>query len=207
MTTATNNAQLIVLSAPSGGGKTTLCNQLLAANANVDRVVTCTTRAPRGGERDGVDYFFLTREVFEQKVAVGEFLEYANVYGNFYGTLKSEVLKRLRAGRDVLLAIDVQGAASVRAVARQDEELRRALVTVFLTPESAAVLEQRLHKRGEDAPEVVEKRLSVARQEVAQWVHFDYLIYSTSVVEDFRRMQTVLAAEKMRCGRVAPPNF
>lgn len=207
MTTATNNALLIVLSAPSGGGKTTLCNQLLAGEANVARVVTCTTRAPRGGERDGVDYFFLTREVFEQKVVAGEFLEHANVYGNFYGTLKSEVLTKLRAGRDVLLAIDVQGAASVRAVARQDEELRRALVTAFLTPESAAVLEQRLHKRGEDAPEVVQKRLGVARQEVAQWPQFDYLIYSTSVAEDLRRMRAVLAAEKMRRERVVPPNF
>ncbi len=207
MSPATKNALLIVLSAPSGGGKTTLCKQLLAANTNVDRVVTCTTRAPRGGEREGADYFFLTREVFEQKVAAGEFLEHANVYGNFYATLKSEVLARLRAGRDVLLAIDVQGAASVRAIAQQDEELRGALLTVFLTPESAAVLEQRLHKRGEDAPAAVEKRLSVARQEVAQWVHFDYLIYSTSVADDLGRMQAVLAAEKMRRERVAPPNF
>ncbi|MSR42766.1 MAG: guanylate kinase [Pedosphaera sp.] len=207
MNSAANNALLIVLSAPSGGGKTTLCTQLLAANTHVDRAVTCTTRAPRGGECDGVDYFFLTREVFEQKLAAGEFLEHANVYGNFYGTLKSEVLAKLRAGRDVLLAIDVQGAASVRAIAQQDEEFRHALATVFLTPESAAVLEQRLHNRGEDAPEAVQKRLAVARQEVAQWVYFDYLIYSTSVAEDLRRMQTVLDAEKMRCVRVSPPNF
>ncbi len=207
MNPAANNVLLIVLSAPSGGGKTTLCQQLLAANANVARVVTCTTRAPRGGERDGADYFFLTKEVFQQKVATNQFLEHANVYGNFYGTLKAEVLTKLRAGRDVLLAIDVQGAASVRAIAQQDEELRRSLMTVFLTPESAAVLEQRLRNRGEDEPEVVQKRLAVARQEVAQWAHFDYLIYSTSVAEDLRRMQAVLDAEKMRRARVMPPNF
>ena len=91
MNPAANNVLLIVLSAPPGGGKTTLCQQLLAANANVARVVTCTTRAPRGGERDGADYFFLTKEVFQQKVATNQFLEHANVYGNFYGTLKAEV--------------------------------------------------------------------------------------------------------------------
>ncbi len=207
MNTTENNARLIVLSAPSGGGKTTLCKQLLAANVNVVRAVTCTTRAPRGGERDGADYFFLTKEVFQQKVAAGEFLEHADVYGNFYGTLKGEVLTKLRSGRDVLLAIDVQGAASVRGIAEQDEELHRALLTVFLTPESAAVLEQRLRERGEDSPEAVQKRLGNARQEVTQWVHFDYLIYSTSVAEDLRRMQTVLDAEKMRRRHVVAPNF
>jgi guanylate kinase len=204
---APNNALLLLISAPSGGGKTTLCNQLLAANAGVDRVVTCTTRAPRGDERDGVDYFFLSREAFQAKVAAGEFLEHADVYGNLYGTLKSAVLTRLRAGRDVLLAIDVQGAASVRDIAQRDGELRRSLVTLFLTPESGAVLAQRLAGRGEDSPDAVQKRLIMARQEVAQWVHFDYLIYSTSVAEDLRRTQAVIDAEKMRRARALPPHF
>ena len=207
MSLALDNALLMVLSAPSGGGKTTLCKQLLAANPHVDRAVTCTTRLPRGGERDGADYFFLSKEVFERKVAMGEFLEHANVYGNCYGTLKNEVQEKLQAGRDVLLALDVQGAESVRAIARQDSPFRHALVTVFLTPQNAALLEQRLNSRGEDDPAVIQKRLVVARQEVAQWVHFDYLIYSTSVEEDLRRMQAIYDAEKMRRERVRPPSY
>lgn len=173
------NSLLIVLSAPSGGGKTTLCEQMLKDNPNLSRAVTCTTRHPREGERDGVDYFFLTAEDFLRRVQAGNFLEHATVYGNSYGTLKSEVLGKLRAGKDVLLAVDVQGAAAIRTQAAGDPELARALVQVFLTPESLTVLEQRLKKRGKDAPEAIKKRLAVARQEIAQWKHFDYLLIST----------------------------
>ena len=198
---------LIVLSAPSGGGKTTLCEQMLANNANIARAVTCTTRAPREGERDGVDYYFLTAEDFLKRVQAGNFLEHATVYGNSYGTLKSEVLGKLRAGKDVLLAVDVQGAATIRAQAESDAELARALVEVFLTPESLAVLEQRLKKRGKDAPEVIKKRLAVAKQEIAQWKHFDYLLLSTSVREDVRRMQAIYDAEKMRQARSFAPEL
>ena len=198
---------LIVLSAPSGGGKTTLCEQMLANNANIARAVTCTTRAPREGERDGVDYYFLTAEDFLKRVQAGNFLEHATVYGNSYGTLKSEVLGKLRAGKDVLLAVDVQGAAAIRAQAESDAELARALVEVFLTPESLAVLEQRLKKRGKDAPEVIKKRLAVAKQEIAQWKHFDYLLLSTSVREDVRRMQAIYDAEKMRQARSSAPEL
>ncbi|MBI3877588.1 MAG: guanylate kinase [Verrucomicrobia bacterium] len=196
---------LIVLSAPSGGGKTTLCEQLLAANPNVSRAVTCTTRAPRPGERDGADYYFLDVADFQSRVRADDFLEHASVYGNSYGTLKSEVLGKLRAGRDVLLAIDVQGAETVRTRAQNDDELRRSLVTVFLTPASLGILEHRLKKRGTDDPAAVQKRLAVARQEIAQWRRFDYLIISTSVGEDLRRMQCVLEAEKMRQCRAAAP--
>ena len=140
---------LIIISAPSGGGKTTLCQHLLERHPEMGRAVTCTTRQPRKGERDGVDYFFLDEPAFQRRVNAGDFLEHATVYGNSYGTPKSEVLARLRQGRDVLLNIDVQGAASVCASAEKDPALRHALVTVFLTPPSLEELATRLRRPGD----------------------------------------------------------
>jgi guanylate kinase len=206
--TGSNPSPLLVLiSAPSGGGKTTLCQQLLAARPGMTRSVTCTTRAPREGERDGVDYHFLDAASFLKRVQAGNFLEHATVYGHSYGTLKSEVLGKLRQGKDVLLNVDVQGAATIRSVALQDTELRRALFTVFLTPPSITVLEERLRKRGTDNDAVIQKRLSVARQEIAQWKHFDYLLISGTIAADLSRMMAIVEAEKMRTVRVQPPQF
>lgn len=198
---------LILISAPSGGGKTTLCQQLLAACPGMTRAVTCTTRSPRMGEIDGTDYYFFDADSFLKRVQAGNFLEHATVYGHSYGTLKSEVLGKLRQGRDVLLNVDVQGAATIREKAKADAELKRALVTIFLTPPSLAVLEERLRKRGTDSPAVVQKRLGVARQEIAQWKHFDYLLISASISDDLRRALAIVEAEKMRSSRVAPPEF
>jgi guanylate kinase len=202
-----SSALLILISAPSGGGKTTVCQQLLAARPGMTRAVTCTTRAPRPGEKDGADYYFLDAASFLERVRAGDFLEHATVYGHSYGTLKSEVLDKLRRGSDVLLAVDVQGAAAIREQAQQDPELRRALVSVFLTPPALGVLEERLRKRGTDSPEVIENRLGVARQEIAQWARFDYLLISNSVGEDLRRMLVILEAETMRTERAAPPGL
>jgi len=196
---------LIVISAPSGGGKTTLCKQLLAANPGMVRAVTCTTRPPREGEEDGVDYYFLDAASFLKRVQAGNFLEHATVFGHSYGVLKSEVLNKLRQGRDVVLNVDVQGAATIHDRAAEDAELNQALVRIFLTPPSLAILEERLKRRGTDSPGAIQKRLSVARQEIAQWKNFDYLIISTSISEDLRQMQSILEAEKMRVRRSAPP--
>jgi len=204
---ATASPLLLLISAPSGGGKTTLCQQLLAARPQMVRAVTCTTRPPRPGERDGVDYYFLDAGNFLKRVQAGNFLEHATVFGNSYGTLKSELLGQLRQGKDVLLNVDVQGAASIRERALEDQELKRALVTLFLSPISLAVLEERLRKRGTDSPAVIQKRLSVARQEIGQWKNFDYLIVSGSVAEDLRRALAVVEAEKMRSTRSQPPEF
>jgi guanylate kinase len=192
---------LIVISAPSGGGKTTLCQQLLARHPEMTRAITCTTRAPRAGELDGRDYYFIDDDEFTRRIESGAFLEHARVHDHSYGTPKAEVLEKLRQGHDVLLNIDVQGAGTVCSRAAADADLRGALVTVFLTPATLAVLEARLRRRGTDAPAELERRLGRARQEIAEWRHFNYLIISTSIAEDVRRMEAVIDAERMRQSR------
>ncbi len=198
---------LILISAPSGAGKTTLVNLLLDAQQHMTRAVTCTTRAPRPGEKEGVDYHFFDAAEFLKRLQAGNFIEHATVYGNSYGILKSELLGRLREGRDVLLNVDVQGSATIREQAATEPELKRALVTIFLTPPSVVVLEQRLKKRGADAEAVIQKRLAVARQEIAQWKNFDYLLISGSKQEDLRRTLAIIEAEKMRSARSPAPEF
>ena len=198
---------LILISAASGAGKTTLVNLLLSAQPNLTRAITCTTREPRAGEKDGVDYHFFTAEEFLKRLHAGNFIEHATVYGNSYGILKSELLGKLRAGKDVLLNVDVQGAATIREQAATEPELKRALVTIFLTPPSVAVLEQRLKKRGADAEAVIQKRLAVARQEISQWKNFDYLVISGDKREDLRRTLAIIESEKMRSARSAAPEI
>ncbi len=202
-----SSSLLILISAPSGGGKTTLCQQLLAARPDMTRAITCTTRAPRPGEKAGVEYYFLEPAEFRRRQQAGEFIEHATVFDWSYGILRSELLDKLRSGRDVLLNVDVQGAATIRERARSGPELQNALVTVFLTPPSIKVLEERLKKRGSDAPGEIQKRLGIARQEIAQWKNFDYLLISLSVQEDLRRMLAIVEAEKMRAARSLAPEF
>jgi guanylate kinase len=198
---------LIVISAPSGGGKTTLCEQLLTRNPSVTRAITCTTRAPRPGERDGIEYHFLSRARFQELLAAGSFLEHATVYENLYGTLKSEVIDRLTTGRHVLLNIDVQGAASIRSAALSDPSLKERLLTVFLTPQSRSDLEVRLKRRATESPEALARRLAVAAREVSEWHQFDYLLISTTIAEDLRRMEVILEAELMKQKRSPAPKF
>lgn len=189
---------ILLLSAPSGGGKTTVCNALLAANPGLRRVVTCTTRPPRPGECEGVDYHFFSPAEFARRQGAGEFLEHAEVYGQSYGTRKASVLELLAAGKDVLLNIDVQGAASVRRAAATDAVLARALVTVFLSPPTLGELAARLRGRGVDSEAAIARRLAGARIEAAQWNTFDYLVVSGARAEDSRRLQAIYEAEQQR---------
>ena len=207
MASAAKPNLLIVVSAPSGGGKTTLCQALLDMDKNTVRAITCTTRPPRPGEKDGVDYYFLDAADFLKRVQAGNFLEHATVYGNSYGTLKSEVLNKLRGGKDVLLNIDVQGAETIRAKAEDDEDIRKALVTVFLAPPSLATLEERLKKRNSDSPANIQKRLSIARHEIGHWKNFDYLVISSKVEDDLARLNSIISAEKMRNFRAKLPDY
>ncbi len=192
------SAILLLLTAPSGVGKTTVGRGLLATEPGFVRAVTCTTRAPRAGESDGIDYHFLAPVDFERRVAAGEFLEHAQVYGNRYGTLRSEVVRRLETGASVLLAVDVQGAESIRAATSNDPSLARALVSVFLMPPSLAEQVRRLTDRDQDSAEVIAGRLAVAREEMEHWPHFDYVVVSGTMEHDLSVMRQIVAVERLR---------
>lgn len=194
-----------LISAASGAGKTTLVHQVLAARPDMKRAVTCTTRQPRQGEKNGVDYHFLTEDRFAKLLKAGKFIEHAKVYGFSYGLLRAEVIKKLRAGIDVLVNVDVQGAATVKAKALKDPELKRSLVTLFLTPPSLGELEKRLRGRATDSDKVIARRLRAAKREIRQWGQFDYLLISDTVEADTRRTLAIIETEKMRSARCPAP--
>ena len=187
---------LLVVSGLSGAGKTTVAQRLLAENESLERVVTCTTRAPREGETDGVDYHFLSDEEFSRRLAADEFLEHAEVYGQRYGTLRSSVNKPLAAGRDVLLVNDVQGAVTISKTAAADSALGEALKTVFIEMGSLDELRQRLESRATDEPAVIEKRLATAEGELARRDVFDHVVTSGTKEEDWRRVQEIYEQAK-----------
>ena len=182
---------LLVLSGPSGVGKTTVAHRLLEANSNLQRVVTCTTRAPREGEVDGQDYHFVTEDDFLTQIRAGGFLEHAEVYGNRYGTLKSSVQEALAAGLDVLIVNDVQGALTLNAMARQDNALGKALQTLFIVVPDVSELRARLEERAADDANTIEDRLAIAEAEMQQQRQFDYVIVSSTREADFERAQTI----------------
>ncbi|MDA7510718.1 guanylate kinase [bacterium] len=192
---------LFLISAPSGAGKTTVCQNLLAANSDLVRAITCTTRPARDGEVNGRDYYFLDETEFISKIEGDAFLEHAVVYGNRYGTLKSEVQRLLESGKNILLNIDVQGAALLRRRAESDPLIRDSLVTVFLTPASWEELERRLRSRATDSETIILKRLRAAAVELGASEAFDYLVLSETMDEDRRRMETILEGESMRRSR------
>jgi guanylate kinase len=163
------NGSLFVIVAPSGAGKTTLVDALLKKEANIRLSISTTTRAPRDGEKDGEDYHFVSRARFEQMIAAGEFLEHADVYGNYYGTSRKWIERELAGDHDVLLEIDWQGAAQVR-------RLFPHMVGIFILPPSIAELAKRLKTRGKDAPEAIERRMASARKEISHVLEFEYII-------------------------------
>ena len=179
---------LLLITAPSGAGKTTLCQNFMDAEPTVRRVVTCTTRSPRANETNGIDYHFLSKSNFEQGLQRGDFLEHAVVYDNFYGTRMEYISTLFKDGHDVLLNIDVQGAESVRNHAKNNPELKQSLVTVFLAPPSLNELEKRLRNRNTDKEPVIIKRLAHARKEIEEWAFFDYLITSDTMKKDLERV-------------------
>lgn len=191
---------LLVVSGPSGSGKTTLCRRL--ADAGEARYsISCTTRPARPGEVNGTDYHFLSREEFEKRIETGDFLEHAEVHGNLYGSLKSEVLEHLNRGIDVVMDIDVQGAEQVRAC--EDREIQRAFVDLFVMPPSGDELRERLAGRGTDSEEVIDLRMKNALEEMSHWGAYAYVLHSASREEDYDRFWSLVKAERMRVGRIS----
>ena len=184
---------LFVISAPSGTGKSTLCENL-RSTPDFIYSISCTTRAPRPGEEDGIDYHFLTKEEFLAKIERGEMLEHAFVVGNHYGTLKSNVKEALMTGTDVLLDIDVQGAMSIRKT--DDPMISDSLVDDFIKPPTLEELEKRLRKRGTETEEQIQLRLSTGREEMKIWPLYKYTILSGSMEEDLTKFRAIMRAER-----------
>ena len=194
-----SRALLIVVSGPAGSGKTTLCCSLTGAcPQGIRRVITCTTRAPRPGEVDGVDYHFLTRESFEQQVAAGVFLEHAHVHGNLYGPRAADVATHLGAGFDALLNVDVQGAATIRAKGAADPRLAASLVTVFIRVSDRAELRRRLTGRGTDPADEIDRRVAAAEEELRHAGSYQHVIESGTREADFAALLAIYHAEKAR---------
>jgi guanylate kinase len=191
---AASRGTLFVVSSPSGGGKGTLIRHVLEVVENLRYSVSYTTRAPRPGEVDGREYFFVNREIFEEMAGAGEFLEWACVHGNLYGTAKNQVIEETAAGADIILEVDVQGAASVR-------QLLMDSVSIFILPPSFEVLRQRLIARDTDSPEELELRLRNAPEELKQYSAFDYVIINDEVDRAMGQLAAIIYAERARCMR------
>ncbi|HEX2760488.1 MAG TPA: guanylate kinase [Rhizomicrobium sp.] len=186
---------MLVLSSPSGAGKTTLSRRLLESDKNITLSVSATTRARRPTEREGVDYYFVAMEKFESMIRSGEFLEHAHVFGNRYGTPRAVVIDELARGRDILFDIDWQGTQQLK------EKMRDDLVSIFILPPSHAELERRLRNRAEDSDEIVAGRMAKAADEISHWPEYDYVIVNQDVDKALGDIQAVLNAERLKRSR------
>lgn len=196
MSQAERSGLLIILSSPSGAGKTTLSRRLLTDDAAISFSISATTRAPRPGELDGREYFFKSPQEFQAMVARGEMLEHAKVFGNFYGTPKAPVEQAVAQGNDVIFDVDWQGGQQIRRSA-----LGHLTVSIFLLPPSIAELETRLEKRGQDSAEVVAGRMAKARDEISHWEEYDYVLVNDNLDVCEEQLRSILAAERLRKGR------
>lgn len=188
----TRRGIMLILSSPSGTGKTTLAHRLIDQNPDLVWSVSATTRQPRPGETDGEDYFFLSGEDFRAKVDAGEFFEHAEVFGRSYGTLKAPVEDALSMGRDVIFDIDWQGAKLLANQAPQD------VVRIFLLPPSLKLLKDRLVRRGQDSEEVVEARMAQAKAEIAHWAEYDYVVINDEFSRALEELIAILRAERLK---------
>jgi guanylate kinase len=192
MTLIPRRGLLLVMSSPSGAGKTTLSRRLLAADSNIAMSVSVTTRAPRPGEVNGKDYHFITHDEFARLRDRGDLLEYAEVFGNFYGTPKRPVTEALQAGRDVLFDIDWQGTQQLGAAMGED------LVRIFILPPSAEELRERLIGRAQDSASTVAKRMAKAADEISHWPEYDYVIVNENIDTASAEIEAILRAERLR---------
>jgi guanylate kinase len=185
---------MLVLSSPSGAGKTALARMLLDGDSGVAMSVSATTRPARSNEVDGRDYQFISQKEFERRVASEEFLEHASVFGHRYGTPKAPVIEALSQGRDVLFDIDWQGT-------QQLKQQRDDVVSVFVLPPSRAELERRLRERAQDSPDVVARRMAKANDEISHWAEYDYVVINDDTEKALSQIRTILAAERLKRGR------
>ncbi len=185
---------LIVVSGPSGTGKGTVCGKLLAETPQLAYSISATTRQPREGEIDGENYYFISREKFEEEIAAGGFLEYADVYGNYYGTPLKKIEERLNAGQDILLEIDTQGALNVMKKCPEG-------IFIFLLPPSMAELERRIRGRGSETTETLARRMGAAKAEIAAGRKYTYVVVNTTVNMAVKNIQSILIAEHSRVDR------
>lgn len=183
---------MLVLSSPSGAGKTTISRSMLERDANLAMSVSVTTRPPRPGEEDGRDYHFIGVETYKRMVDRQELLEHARVFDNYYGTPKGPVMDSLAAGHDVLFDIDWQGTQQLAANARQD------LVSIFILPPTVGELERRLRGRAQDSDEVVARRMSKAADEMSHWPEYDYVVVNNDVEQSIASVNAILTAERLK---------
>jgi guanylate kinase len=191
LNSTTHEGSLIIVSGPSGAGKSALVGAVLAAMPGLTFSVSYTTRAPRGAERDGVEYHFVGNAEFEALISRGELLEWAEVYGNFYGTARKEISERLQEGKDVLLDLDVQGARSIR-------QKRPDAICIFVLPPSYQVLRERLENRKLDKDYVIAQRLRIARQEISQFREYHYLIINDDFRGSVEELKAIIASSRCR---------
>jgi guanylate kinase len=189
--------QLFIVSAPSGTGKTTLVERLVQVVPDLALSRSFTSRPPRAGECDGVDYNFITRDLFDRMIQDGEFLEWADVFGNLYGTSASQTDRILSAGHDLVLVIDVQGARQVRAK-------RADTIGIFVLPPTFEVLEERLRRRSKDSDSQIRRRLEVAQQEVSAVADYDYAVVNDELEPAVGRLRAIVEAERARLRRMEP---
>lgn len=196
-----NSGSLVVVSGPSGSGKSSLCKEIIKQFDFTALSISITTRAPREGEKDGVDYFFTTKELFKEAIDRGEFLEWAEVHGNFYGTSKLKVVSALESGKTVLFDIDVQGQ---KEVARQFAEVT---TSAFVTTKDLATLKDRLSGRGTDSSEVIEKRLINALGEMSEISCYDYLIINDDFSASLEVLKAVVVASRYKQSKIELQQF
>src|SRR6056300_1097901 len=190
---AARRGLLIILSSPSGAGKSTLAARLRAWDPTLNFSVSATTRVPRPGEEHGREYYFHSREEFQDMVAKGDMLEHAEVFGNYYGSPKGPVEEAINAGRDVLFDIDWQGGQQVRA-----STLGKHVLSIFILPPSIPELERRLISRGQDSAEVIENRMAKSHNEISHWPEYNYVLVNQDIDETDTKLKTIITAERMR---------
>lgn len=196
----------IIVSGPSGVGKSTVCGKVRSRMPELKFSISCTTRQPREGEVDGVHYYFISKDEFEKRIANNEFIEYARVFDNIYGTLAGEVIERVKAGEDVFLDIDVQGALQIQAAAEQNELLKKVCEFVMLAPPSLEILEQRLRSRASDSAEQIEMRLAKARSELSFYKKYNYVVINDDLETAAADVESIIRSQRSRTDHL-PEDF